>query len=165
MATSKTAYSQVDLQDAARESSDVYLSALNSAIFIWHLYGSIIGVVPTSQSMRHTHICWPFWIPICLTEDFWCTADSLLVYVYLCVCVHLLPYNCCVCAPMVTVHLNWLWIVTLCLWMSEWKQQMQSGTLRTSCLPRLLSFLVLCLRTRPYKALHMLQSRNSTLDK
>lgn len=52
----------------------------NSAGFIWRLYGSVIGMLPTSQSTENTllgsHTCAsarssdrrPFWIPVCSTE-------------------------------------------------------------------------------------------------
>lgn len=69
---------------AASVASVCLFPQMNTAAFLWRLYGSVTGTLPTSQSTQntplcsHTHAtnCRPFWISVCLTGGILCAALS-----------------------------------------------------------------------------------------
>lgn len=95
--------------------SDCLPPLLNSAVFIWRLYGSVTGTLPTisvntkhSSAVFHQHRrtqahaanCRPFWISFCLTGGILCAAlsDGLCLVCVL-ACARLFVDNrLCVCA-------------------------------------------------------------------
>lgn len=140
--------SLVNLQDGATGESrcsrtaslpsDCLSPQLNSAVFIWRLYGSVTGTLPASQSTQntralcsphpvhtHTHTpanCRPFWIPVCLTGGIlWAALSDVpcLVGVFVCVSLYI-QSTVCLCINSCSEIDVKLWKVTLCFWMADW---------------------------------------------
>lgn len=140
--------SLVNLQDGATGESwcsrtaslpsDCLSPQLNSAVFIWRLYGSVTGTLPASQSTQntwalcsphpvhtHTHASQlsailnprlPDWRHFVSSFEWrpvfgWCVCVCVSLYIQSTVC---LCINSC---SEIDVK---LWKVTLCFWMADW---------------------------------------------